>query len=65
MSQTKLLVMKRFGYEILLEWFGDGPAEQEPSFVINTLDSVSIENGTPYFVGKARLANRTVKYQDV
>ncbi len=59
------LAMKRFGYEILSNWFGGSPVEQEPGFVINTIDFVSIKNGNPYFVGKARIANVPVTYQDV
>ncbi len=58
-------VIKRFGYDILLEWFGTSPLEREPGFVINTIDRVSIENDTPCFVGKARTADIAVQYQDV
>lgn len=58
------LALSAFASELLVEWFGDGEPEQQPGFVMNTVDTVGFSEGCPKIAGTARKAGIPVKYQD-
>jgi hypothetical protein len=37
-SELASLVADHFSHDLLLEWLGDGPPDEEPGWVINTID---------------------------
>jgi hypothetical protein len=55
-----------FAHDLLLHWLGDGPPEQEPGFVLNTVESIAFAEGSVLTIqGKARRSGIPVRYQDV
>lgn len=55
-----------FAHDLLLHWLGDGPPEQEPGFVLNTVDSVAFAEPPILTIrGRARRSGIPVRYQDV
>lgn len=57
-------VLEYFASELLWAWFGDGEVNEEPGYVINTVDQARLAEGTPSFTGEARLIGIPVRYQD-
>jgi len=59
------LTLEYFGHELLLEWFGDGPPDMEPGFILNTIDEVSEVKDFILLNGKCRRSQSNIAYQDV
>lgn len=60
-----VLALRYFAHDILLEWLGDGPPDEEPGHVLNTVDRVGVRDGVCWIEGRARRSQPGVKYQDV
>jgi len=59
------LLVRHFAHDLLLEWFGDGPPNAKPGWVMNTIDAVVIEVDRVRLSGYARTDEIAVRYQDV
>ena len=59
------LALEYFAHELLLEWFGDGPPDVEPGFILNTIDEISIVKELILFKGHCRRSQSNIAYQDV
>jgi hypothetical protein len=59
------LAIEYFAHELLLEWFGAGPPETEPGFILNTIDDFSVFDHLVLFKGKCRRSRPNVAFQDV
>lgn len=59
------LLVRYFAHDLLLEWLGDGPPDNKPGWVINTIDAVVIDVDRVRMSGSARADDGPVRYQDV
>lgn len=59
------LAVLEFAHDLLLEWLGDGPPDEEPGWVINTIDGGQIDGDRVRLWGSARRGGIPVRYQDV
>ena len=59
------LALEYYAHELLLEWFGDGPPDVEPGFILNTIDEISIVKELILFKGHCRRSQSNIAYQDV
>lgn len=59
------LWVRYFDHDLLLEWLGDGPPDEHPGWVVNTIESIVIEADRVRFTGTARTTEIPVRYQDV
>jgi hypothetical protein len=60
------LLAERFSFECLLRFLGDGPPDDSPGFVLNTIDKVTVSSMVT-FAGTARPHDpqMTYRFQDV
>lgn len=54
-----------FARDLLVEWLGDGWPDEEPGWVLNTVDRVGVLEGVCWVEGRCRRSQAGVKYQDV
>ncbi len=58
-------VLQYFAHDIFCAWFNDGILdEEEPGYVLNTVEQAHLRAGGPSFAGEARLIGIPVFYQD-
>lgn len=62
-------LLRCFGYDVLLQWLGDGPPDAEPGWVLNTIASARRAGDRIVFTGAGRAADppqgERLAYQDV
>lgn len=59
------LLLQKFAWDLAAEWFGTGPPEREPGFVINTVSAALGPGAQARLEGTARRSRIAVAFQDV
>jgi hypothetical protein len=59
------LIVDAFADDALWRWLGDGPVDDEPGFVLNTIDRAVLRPTGLLLEGQGRPSGIEVVYQDV